>query len=81
MSDDKHHPSYPYTPHDYAEDHHKGYCGGPDSCDHCDDEVDAQTRNVPFDDGLTCDHCGGMGAFDLYGDLLCARCLADGMVR
>ncbi len=32
-------------------------------------------REFPFDPNETCDTCGAMGAFDLYGDYACGTCL------
>lgn len=32
------------------------------------------SREVPFDEQAKCDNCGGVGAFDFMGDLLCPVC-------
>ncbi len=32
------------------------------------------SRDVPFEEGLKCDICGELGAFDFMGDYYCHRC-------
>jgi len=32
------------------------------------------SRDVPFDAKAICDNCGGKGAYDFMGDLLCPKC-------
>jgi hypothetical protein len=32
-------------------------------------------REFPFEPDSYCDSCGAKGAWDIYGDLLCEKCL------
>ena len=36
------------------------------------------SRDIPFDPEEICDLCGGKGALDFMGDLICPECLAKG---
>ena len=32
-------------------------------------------REFPFDAEAICEECGARGAFDIYGDIVCGKCL------
>lgn len=38
-------------------------------------------REVPYEPNETCDICGCVGAYDFYGDFMCAKCADKALVN
>lgn len=39
--------------------------------------LDEQARLLPYDDGITCAHCGGQACINLGELSLCVRCVSE----